>query len=137
MGLTKQYRRFVASASFGVVGSAKGGLQVVPAIGKSGTSHRASTVSDFVAVAKAEDVVVWNLKAGEKVTELRGGKFEVTAMRTLQLGPNNQRMEDNGGHKLAVGYHDGAVMVFDLESGKVAFLIIDLRRVQYRQKVYP
>ena len=57
MGLTKQYLRYVHKASFGVVNSRKGDAIIV-LNGPQGTT---------VASPALEDVVLWDLRKGEKV----------------------------------------------------------------------
>ncbi len=95
MGLTKQYRRFVAGGSFGLVGSTRGGAKRLP------------WKADLVAAAAAELVTLWNLRTGEKVGELGKGESdkEVTALEAAKKTT------------LAVGYHDGAVRLFDADAG--------------------
>ena len=100
MGLTKQYRRFVAGGSFGLVGSPRGGVLMVP--GR----------SDRCVASAAEWVNVWNLRTGEKAGEVGRGEsqHEVTALEVAQAA--------GGAPTLAVGYHDGAVRIFNLDTGK-------------------
>ena len=52
MGLTRQYLRYAAKSSFGLISSAKGGLV---SLGD----------KNLVASATAENVTIWNLKTGK------------------------------------------------------------------------
>lgn len=61
MGLTKQYLRYVHKASFGVVTSRKGDAIIV----RSG--HQGTTVAS----PALEDVILWDLRKGEKVRSVR------------------------------------------------------------------
>ena len=89
MGLTKQYLRYLPSASFGLITSAKGGLV---SLGK----------KNLVASATAENVTIWNLKTGEKIRELKSVHHgEVTA---LAIRPDKEA--------LAVGFHDGTIKLY-------------------------
>lgn len=101
MGLTKQYRRFEALASFGVIASGRGGLI---------TLNRGSQTR-WALTAKAERAQLWNLKNGDKIRDFMGEKHEVTAM-TLTPELKGERT------KLVLGYHDGAIRVFDLETAE-------------------
>ena len=65
MGLTKQYLRYVANTSFGLIISSKGGLS--------------SLDKNTVISATAEKVTIWDIKRGEKVTELQT-KSEITSL---------------------------------------------------------
>lgn len=105
MGLTKQYLRFVPSPPFGLIASAKGGVRFLRRNHAGGGSSRKSQPVVHVAAACAEDVVVWNVKTGEKATVCRGGSdgaqkaHEVSALAVHQ-------------DKIAVGYEDGVVKLF-------------------------
>ena len=61
MGLTKQYRRYEPSAVFGVIGSQKSNVLFLELQGVKGK---------FCAVGACENVMVWDLKKGEKVRYL-------------------------------------------------------------------
>ena len=52
MGLTRQYLRYAAKSSFGLISSAKGGLVSLDD-------------KNLVASATAENVTIWNLKTGK------------------------------------------------------------------------
>ncbi|CAH1224432.1 WDR3 [Branchiostoma lanceolatum] len=99
MPVTKQYLRYVPASMFGVVASPK--APVVPLCLR-GVKGR------YVAVAAVEHVFIWDLRMGEKLLVLKGGKFEVTG---LAASPDNLH--------IAVGYHDGVVLVFSLVTGEV------------------
>lgn len=60
MGLTKEYLRYVPSGSFSIIASAKCNIAFVTLDGQEGR---------FVAVGAAENVIIWDLRLGEKVSE--------------------------------------------------------------------
>ncbi|XP_075994682.1 WD repeat-containing protein 3 [Genypterus blacodes] len=99
MGLTKQYLRYVTSAVFGVIGSQKANISYV--------TMRGGEKGRYVAVAACEHVFIWDVRKAEKVLILEGQKHEVTF-----LCPSPD------GIHIAVGYEDGAVRVFSLQSGE-------------------
>ncbi|XP_035170519.1 WD repeat-containing protein 3 [Oxyura jamaicensis] len=98
MGLSRQYLRYVPAALFGLVGSAGGNAAMVAVGGERGRG---------VAVAACEHVFVWDARKGEKVLILKGLKQEV---RYLCPSPD--------GLHLAVGYEDGSIRIFNLQSGE-------------------
>uniref|UniRef100_A0A1Q3EWJ3 Putative wd40-repeat-containing subunit of the 18s rrna processing complex n=1 Tax=Culex tarsalis TaxID=7177 RepID=A0A1Q3EWJ3_CULTA len=98
MGLTKQYLAFQPVASFNLIASGRANVCFVSVGGVDGR---------YVAVAAAERVLVWNTRLGEKVLELTRDKQEVSYVRP---SPDQKH--------LAVGYTDGVIEVFDLESRK-------------------
>jgi hypothetical protein len=59
MGLTKQYVRYVASSVFSVVGSQKSNIVYLELQGIQGK---------YCAVGACENVVVWDLRSGDKVS---------------------------------------------------------------------
>uniref|UniRef100_A0A5F8H4M2 WD repeat domain 3 n=1 Tax=Monodelphis domestica TaxID=13616 RepID=A0A5F8H4M2_MONDO len=61
MGLTKQYLRYVASAVFGLIGSQKGNIVFVTLRGEKGR---------YVAVPACEHVFIWDIRKGEKDTDV-------------------------------------------------------------------
>ncbi|KAM7318199.1 hypothetical protein ACRRTK_022936 [Alexandromys fortis] len=61
MGLTKQYLRYVPSAVFGLIGSQKGNIVFVTLRGEKGR---------YVAVPACEHVFIWDLRKGEKDTDV-------------------------------------------------------------------
>ena len=65
MPLTKQYLRYVANTSFGLITSPKGGL----------TSLDKNTVIS----ATAEKITIWDIKRGEKISDLQT-KSEITSL---------------------------------------------------------
>ncbi|KAH3725680.1 WD repeat-containing protein 3-like [Dreissena polymorpha] len=96
MGLTKQYLRYTADEVFGLVGTGKSNIVYIGAIpGK------------YCAVGACENVIIWDLRTGEKHLTLKGEKHEVTE---LAASPDNQHV--------AVGYSDGRICVFNLQSGE-------------------
>uniref|UniRef100_A0A8D8K872 WD repeat-containing protein 3 n=2 Tax=Culex pipiens TaxID=7175 RepID=A0A8D8K872_CULPI len=96
MGLTKQYLAFQPVASFNLIASGRANVAFVSVGGVDGR---------YVAVAAAEKVLVWNTRLGEKVLELTRDKQEVSYVRASPDGKH-----------LAVGYTDGVIEVFELES---------------------
>ncbi|XP_063403834.1 WD repeat-containing protein 3-like isoform X1 [Mytilus trossulus] len=97
MGVTKQYLRYIPGPSFGVIGSSKANILFLDVRGVRGK---------YCAVGACEDVIVWDLRTGEKFNTLKGEKHEVTA---LAKSPDKKH--------IAVGYNDGMVKVFDVASG--------------------
>ncbi|CAG2197288.1 DIP2 [Mytilus edulis] len=97
MGVTKQYLRYIPGPSFGVIGSPKANILFLDVRGVRGK---------YCAVGACEDVIVWDLRTGEKFNTLKGDKHEVTA---LAKSPDKKH--------IAVGYNDGMVKVFDVASG--------------------
>ncbi|XP_046345376.2 WD repeat-containing protein 3-like [Haliotis rufescens] len=97
MGLTKQYLRYQHSAVFGIVGSQKSNIVFLDIRGTRGK---------YCAVGACENVLIWDLRTGEKFNDLKGDKHEVTVICRC---PDKRH--------LAVGYDDGTVRVFDLTSG--------------------
>ena len=90
MGLTRQYLRYAAKSAFGIISSAKGGLV---SLGD----------KNLVASATAENITIWNLKTGERITELKTDNHgEVTA---LAKHPQNEA--------LAVGFNDGTIKLYN------------------------
>ena len=81
-----------------MIGAAKGGLDRIP--GKPG----------WVVTAASDSVLVWNIDTGEKIREIPGEKFEVTALKVVNKA---------GSYLCAAGYHDGAVRILNLQSGKI------------------
>jgi U3 small nucleolar RNA-associated protein 12 len=58
MGLTKQYLRYVPAGSFNIIASAGCNVVFVTLEGQEGK---------FVAVGACEDIIIWNMRRGEKV----------------------------------------------------------------------
>ncbi|KAJ9598232.1 hypothetical protein L9F63_011053 [Diploptera punctata] len=98
MGLTKQYLRYAPAGSFNIIASSNCNVVFVTLEGQEGR---------YVAVAACEDIIVWDMRLGEKTLVLTGDKYEVTS---LCPSPNKQH--------LAAGYLDGTVKVFDLKSAE-------------------
>ncbi|XP_067008670.2 WD repeat-containing protein 3 [Anabrus simplex] len=97
MGLTKQYLRYVPAGKFNIIASSNCNVVFVTLHGQEGR---------YVAVGACEDIIVWDLRLGEKALVLPGDKHEVTY---LTESPTRRY--------LAAGYSDGTVKVFDLKSG--------------------
>lgn len=58
MGLTKQYLRYSPSGNFNIIASGNCNIVFVTLEGQAGR---------FVAVAACEDIIIWDLRLGEKV----------------------------------------------------------------------
>lgn len=99
MGLTKQYLRYVPGPVLGLVGGQKSNVVFLDIKGVKGK---------YCAVGACENVLVWDLRTGEKHLELHGEKGEVTQ---IAKSPDKRH--------IAVGYSDGLVKVFDLHGGEV------------------
>nr|XP_034332540.1 WD repeat-containing protein 3 [Crassostrea gigas] len=99
MGLTKQYLRYVPGPVLGLVGGQKSNVVFLDIKGVKGK---------YCAVGACENVLVWDLRTGEKHLELQGEKGEVTQ---IAKSPDKRHV--------AVGYSDGLVKVFDLHGGEV------------------
>lgn len=68
-----------------------------------------NSVARYFAVTACEDVNVWDTKTKQKVLSLRGNKHEASCLESCL-----------DSQKIAVGYSDGAVRVFDLNTGAVS-----------------
>lgn len=98
MGLTKQYLRYVQDAVFGLVAGQKSNVVFMELKGMRGR---------HCAVGVCEDVIIWDVRTGEKLITLKGEKHEVTK---IARSPDRRHM--------AVGYNDGMVRIFDISSGE-------------------
>lgn len=98
MGLTRDYLRYAQCEVFGVIASNKCNVVFLDVRGTRGK---------YCAVGACEDVIVWDIRTGEKRFTLKGDKQEVTR---LARSPDKLH--------LAVGYNDGTVCVFDLMTGE-------------------
>lgn len=124
MGLTDQYLAYHSIGSFNLIAS--------PNVNVSFVTYD-KTDGRFIAVGAAENVFIWDLRLGEKVLEFNRGKEEVTALQkspdclhlgrsihcTYYLYKNCLRISDNIFslfQHLAVGYADGVVRIFSLQS---------------------
>ena len=97
MGLTKQYLRYSATNVLGIVGTTRSNIKLVKYRGVSGK---------YVAVGACEYVFIWDLKKSEIVLKLGGEKSsEVTCIE----------QDLNNSNRLAVGYLDGSLRLFDLK----------------------
>lgn len=96
MGLTKQYLRYAPTANFNIIASPSCNAVFVVLQGQEGR---------FVAVGGCEDVIVWDLRLGEKALIIPGEKHEVTF---LAPSPDKQF--------LAVGYASGTINLYELSS---------------------
>lgn len=61
MGLTKQYLRYVPAGAFNIISSASCNVIFVTLDGQEGR---------FVAVGGCEHIIIWDLRLGEKVSNL-------------------------------------------------------------------
>ncbi|XP_037942634.1 WD repeat-containing protein 3-like [Teleopsis dalmanni] len=96
MGLTKQYLAYRPVDSFNIITSARTNVNFVVYNGIEGR---------YVLTGAAENAIVWDLRLGERVATFRRDKIEVTALRS---SPDNTH--------ISIGYADGVVEVFDLNS---------------------
>jgi len=80
-----------------------------------------------VAVSAAENILVWDIKTGEKLMTLSSGaKHEVSCLAISNSGNEiffshtftGLKMLSNIGEKLAAGYEDGTIRIFELDSGE-------------------
>ncbi|XP_075216080.1 WD repeat-containing protein 3 [Lycorma delicatula] len=97
MGLTKQYLRYTPANKCNIIASSGCNIAFLTLKGVEGR---------YVATGGSEDVIVWDLRLSEKALVLPGEKHEVTYVAV------NQYRES-----IAVGYTDGTLKTFDLESG--------------------
>lgn len=98
MGLTKQYLRYSPSSKFNIIASTNCGVKFVTYEGQEGR---------YVAAGACEDVILWDLRLGEKVLVLENEKDEVTC---LAMSPDKRT--------LAAGYEEGTIRIFDLTTGE-------------------
>ncbi|EDW44629.1 GM15299 [Drosophila sechellia] len=98
MGLTKQYLAYRAIDSFNIITSGRANVNFA-VVDK--------TEGRYVAAPAAENVIVWDLRMGDRKLTLRREKFEVTSLR---VSPDHLH--------IAVGYADGMVQIFDLSSDR-------------------
>lgn len=98
MGLTKQYLRYVPSGKFNIIASAGCNVVFVTLEGQEGR---------YLAVGASEDIIIWDMRLGEKAQVISGDKHEVT-----QLAASPDKVSIAGGHS------DGTVKVYDLVSGE-------------------
>ncbi|XP_017104953.2 WD repeat-containing protein 3 [Drosophila bipectinata] len=98
MGLTKQYLAYRAIDSFNIISSGRANVNFA-IVDK--------TEGRYVAAPAAENVIVWDLRMGDRKLTLRREKFEVTCLRA---SPDHLHV--------AVGYSDGMVQIFDLSSDR-------------------
>uniref|UniRef100_A0A336KWX1 CSON000766 protein n=1 Tax=Culicoides sonorensis TaxID=179676 RepID=A0A336KWX1_CULSO len=96
MGLTKQYLRYQPVNNFNIIGSARSNVVF---------TTLNNTEGRYIAVGGAENVLLWDLRVGEKVFELKRAKEEVCR---VAASPDKKH--------IAVGYFDGVVEIFNLET---------------------
>ncbi|XP_073835778.1 WD repeat-containing protein 3 [Musca autumnalis] len=108
MGLTKQYLAYRAIDSFNIVASGRSNVNFVIYNKIEGR---------YVVSAAAENVILWDLRLGERVLTLRRDKQEVTALR---VSPDRLHV--------AVGYNDGVVEIFDLTNPQNAVCSLALHK---------
>ncbi|TDG47584.1 hypothetical protein AWZ03_006023 [Drosophila navojoa] len=96
MGLTKQYLAYRAIDSFNIIVSGRANVNFAVLEKSEGR---------FAAAPAAENVIIWDLRMGDRKLTLRREKQEVTALR---VSPDHLH--------IAVGYADGVVQIFDLSS---------------------
>ncbi|XP_017036010.1 WD repeat-containing protein 3 [Drosophila kikkawai] len=96
MGLTKQYLAYRAIDSFNIISSGRANVNFA-VVDK--------TEGRYVAAPAAENVILWDLRMGDRKLTLRREKVEVTCLR---VSPDHLH--------IAVGYADGMVQIFDISS---------------------
>lgn len=102
MPIHKTYKRYASLGSFGVVGSTRSNLvmtTIVPCLSRKDKS----TV--YCITAALENVIVWDVRRGEKVLFLKGGDHEVTCIGKSERTPH-----------IAVGYSDGTIKLWNLRN---------------------
>ncbi|XP_076444675.1 WD repeat-containing protein 3-like [Babylonia areolata] len=99
MGVTKQYLRVEQNAVFGLVATHASNVVLLNAGGRA---------ARLAAVGACERVLVWDLRTQELVHKLFGDRHEVTS---LTRSPDHSH--------LAVGYRDGYIRVFNIQTGPV------------------
>ncbi|XP_066151518.1 WD repeat-containing protein 3 [Euwallacea fornicatus] len=99
MGLTKDYLRYIPAGNFNIISSQNCNAVFVTLQGQIGR---------FVAVGASENIIIWDLRLGEKAQILPGEKSVVTA---ICASPNNKH--------LAAGYSDGNVLIYNLVTTEV------------------
>jgi len=97
MGLTRQYLRYVPSSVLGTC-VCKANISFVVLHGISGR---------YVAVPSCENVIIWDIRKGERLMTLPGEKHEVTVLIPC---PDKRH--------LAVGYANGGIRVFSIITGE-------------------
>ncbi|KAI9579694.1 WD repeat-containing protein 3 [Glossina fuscipes] len=108
MGLTKQYLAYRAVDSFNIIASGRANVNFA-------IYNRIQ--GRYFAAAAAENVILWDLRLGERVLTLRRDKQEVTALRA---SPDRLHV--------AVGYVDGAVEIFDLSNPEESICFLALHK---------
>ncbi|KAG5679887.1 hypothetical protein PVAND_009424 [Polypedilum vanderplanki] len=94
MGVTKQYLRYKPAGIFNIIASSRVNGVFVDFNGISGR---------YFASGAAENILIWDLRTGQKISELTRDKEEVTCLRSY-------------GNKLAAGYVDGNIVLFDVDT---------------------
>jgi U3 small nucleolar RNA-associated protein 12 len=93
--MVKTYLRYELSDTFGVITS-------------NGSNVLFDKTGRLALTASLENVSIWNIKQAAIVGVLKGDKSEVTCLR---ISPDNQNV--------AVGYDDGRIRVWNLQSKSV------------------
>lgn len=100
MGLTRQYLRYRSGPVFGVLASTDAEITFL---------NYKGIATRYYAVTACENVVLWDTKTKQKVIEYEGAKHSATC---LTASPDHSR--------LAVGYSDGAIRVFDVNESEAS-----------------
>ncbi|XP_039970684.1 WD repeat-containing protein 3 [Bactrocera tryoni] len=108
MGLTKQYLAYRPVDSFNVINSGRANVNFV---------IFNKTEGRYALAAAAENVIIWDLRLGERALTLRRDKQEVTALRA---SPDRIHV--------AVGYVDGVVELFDLRAPEQSICSLALHK---------
>lgn len=102
MGLTKQYLRYQPGGYFGLIASSRANLVFVAINDVDGR---------FVAVGSAENVLVWDLRTGEKLFEIKSSTDNQVEVACLAFSPDRIH--------LAIGRVDGTVEIYNIRTREV------------------
>ncbi|XP_054741585.1 WD repeat-containing protein 3 [Anastrepha obliqua] len=108
MGLTKQYLAYRPIDSFNIINSGRANVNFV-------TCNKIE--GRYALTAAAENVIVWDLRLGNRALTLRRDKQEVTALRA---SPDRIHV--------AVGFIDGVVELFDLRAPEQSVCTLALHK---------
>uniref|UniRef100_A0A1B6DL56 Small-subunit processome Utp12 domain-containing protein n=1 Tax=Clastoptera arizonana TaxID=38151 RepID=A0A1B6DL56_9HEMI len=98
MGLTKQYLRYSPLDTFNIIASPGCNVTFVVFNGQEGR---------YLAVGASEDIIIWDMRLGEKAQVISGHKNEVTYLAACPTKTT-----------LAAGYTDGTLKIFDIITGE-------------------
>ncbi|CAG0920402.1 unnamed protein product [Notodromas monacha] len=102
MGLTKQYLRFIPGQVLNLICHSSASNCTFVSVGKNAQSR-------YMAVAAAQNVIIWDLLTQNEVTTIYGENSEVTQLCNWRNDLKNY---------LCVGYNDGSINIYDLSSAE-------------------